>query len=1008
VGRFRLVEPIGEGGFGRVWVAEQREPVQRRVALKIIRTGMDSGEVLMRFEMERQMLAVLDHPSIAKVLDAGVTDGGRPYFAMEHVPGSSITSFCDAGGLRLRERLELFIPACEAVHHAHQKGIIHRDLKPTNILVTLIDGRPLPKVIDFGISKATSAAISQRAMQTEDGRVMGTPEYMSPEQAGGVGTDIDTRSDVYSLGVVLYELLTGTLPFDGQMLRNAGYLGLARIIRETEPPKPSTRLTTLVARQAEQGSGPTPAQIAERYGADTLTLKRELRGDLDWIVMRCLEKDRARRYGSASELALDIRRYLDGKPVEAAPPSQFYRVRKFVRRHRGTVIAAAAAAVSLVAGVVGFAWQSYRVGLQRDLALSAKDAEAAQRRIADQQRDRAVAAEAESQTRADNLQKVADFQSEMLGQVDPTTAGVRLTEDVTGKFEAALAKAGVPEGKRAAQVEQFASLWSRVNATDAARELIDGTILQPAVVAIEKRFENQPAVAATLRGALALRYKDLGMTDTALALEQQALDARRRVLGEDHPDTIASIGNVGAFLAKQGKLSEGEPYYHDVLERSRRVNGEEHPRTLTCIANLGFLLKSQGKLNDAEPFYRNALEKRRRVLGDDHPDTLTSIHHLGILRQEQGRFSEAESLYREALERRRRVLGNEHRDTLATLNSLAVLLNDQEKADQAIAHFREVVAGRRRVLGEAHPSTLLAMQNLGTVLGSNGRPDEGEALMREALSNQRRLLGRNHPDTINSLSNLAVFLTEKGKLAEAEPLCREALERRVAVLGNEHPETLIARNVLAYLLLRQKRAAEAEPYLREALDISRRVLGPQHPETLRYAHNLAGSLLEQGRPADAEPLLREVVEAGGPALGDENSLVLSATSRLGGVLVELKRPAEAAELLTHAEPASRKVFTGSSERSLVTFLLNLGKARTGLGQFASAESVLLEGHAIVTKTDGSAQTNPRACMQALAELYAAWDAVEPWAGNDARAAEWSARLKALEVPATQPGPPGGN
>src|SRR5262245_28398095 len=308
VGNYRLLERIGEGGFGRVWVAEQSEPVRRKVALKVIKAGMDSREVLARFEMERQALAVMDHPHVAKVFDAGVTNRGRPYFVMEHVPGPSITDFCDASRLGLRRRLDLFVPVCEAVHHAHQKGIIHRDLKPSNILVTLLDGRPLPKVIDFGIAKATTARLTERTLFTEMGRLMGTPEYMSPEQAGGAGIDIDTRSDVYSLGVILYELLTGTLPFDAKSLREGGYHGIVKVICEMEPPRPSTRFSTLLTEPVTRRDGATPAEIASRHGCDTRSLQRALRGELDWIVMKCLEKDRARRYESAAELAADVRR----------------------------------------------------------------------------------------------------------------------------------------------------------------------------------------------------------------------------------------------------------------------------------------------------------------------------------------------------------------------------------------------------------------------------------------------------------------------------------------------------------------------------------------------------------------------------------------------------------------------------------------------------------------------------------------------------------------------------
>ncbi len=367
IGRYRLLEQIGEGGFGEVWVAEQKSPVRRKVALKIVKQGMDTREVLARFEAERQALAMMDHPCIARVFDAGATPGGRPYFVMEHVAGVAVNDYCDTSRLRIKDRLKLFMDICQAVQHAHQKGIIHRDLKPSNILVTLNDGKPVPKVIDFGIAKATIGRLTERTLYTETGRLIGTPEYMSPEQAGTTGLDVDTRADIYSLGVILYQLLTGTLPFDAKTLRGAGFDGIARIIREQEPPKPSTRLSTMVAEPVNRRDGAMPDTLARSHGVDIHTLTRELRGDLDWITLKALEKDRSRRYESASALAADVMRHLTGEPVVAAPPSVGYRVKKFVRRYKGQVAAAGViAAVLMGATVVSVAaWRHAEKGWQQ-------------------------------------------------------------------------------------------------------------------------------------------------------------------------------------------------------------------------------------------------------------------------------------------------------------------------------------------------------------------------------------------------------------------------------------------------------------------------------------------------------------------------------------------------------------------------------------------------------------------------------------------------------------------
>ncbi|MEQ1853932.1 MAG: serine/threonine-protein kinase, partial [Chthoniobacteraceae bacterium] len=351
IGRYRLIEKIGDGGFGEVWRAEQNEPIRREVALKVIKAGMDSAEIIARFEAERQALALMDHPNIAGVLDAGATESGRPYFVMELVKGVPITEFADARKLTIRERLELFIPVCHAVQHAHQKAILHRDLKPSNILVSEVDGKPAPKVIDFGIAKALGGAKedAQRTALalTQTGAFIGTPRYMSPEQAGAK-QDLDTRSDIYTLGVILFELLTGDTPLSAHTLRSAALDEMLRMIRESEPPRPSSRVATgtEVVRKSAITRGTEPTKLT-----------RTLRGDLDWITLRALEKDRERRYGSAAALAADIVRHLHSEPVEAGPPSALYRFRKLVRRNRAVVTAAAGVMTALAAGLGIAAWR---------------------------------------------------------------------------------------------------------------------------------------------------------------------------------------------------------------------------------------------------------------------------------------------------------------------------------------------------------------------------------------------------------------------------------------------------------------------------------------------------------------------------------------------------------------------------------------------------------------------------------------------------------------------------
>ena len=371
IGNYKLLQLIGEGGFGSVFMAEQEKPVRRRVALKIIKLGMDTKQVIARFEAERQALAMMDHPHIAKVFDAGATETGRPYFVMELVKGVPITEYCDTHNLSTRERLELFIPVCNAVQHAHQKGIIHRDIKPSNVMVTLADGKPIPKIIDFGIAKATNARLTEQTYFTEYHQLIGTPEYMSPEQAEMTGIDIDTRSDIYSLGVLLYVLLTGTTPFDARKLRSLAYEEMQRTIREVEPPIPSKRLS---------GLSDTAAAIATFRMTEPRKLEQLLRGELDWIVMRALEKDRTRRYDTPGSFAMDIRRHLDNEPVLARPPSTAYRLRKFVSKHRLGVLAGATVVFALLAGLMLATVGFLRAKSDRDVADKARiDAQSTER-----------------------------------------------------------------------------------------------------------------------------------------------------------------------------------------------------------------------------------------------------------------------------------------------------------------------------------------------------------------------------------------------------------------------------------------------------------------------------------------------------------------------------------------------------------------------------------------------------------------------------------------------------
>ncbi|MEO2088192.1 MAG: protein kinase, partial [Gemmataceae bacterium] len=580
-GKYTLVEPIGEGGMGSVWRAKQTEPVKRFVAVKVIKAGMDSRQVLARFEAERQALALMDHPNIAKVLDGGVHEH-RPYFVMELVKGVPITDYCDHHKLTPQARLELFVQACQAIQHAHQKGVIHRDIKPSNVLVALYDDRPVVKVIDFGVAKATGTALTEATIDTGFGGVVGTPQYMSPEQATFNNQDIDTRSDVYALGVLLYELLTGSPPFSKKGLEKRGLLEMLRVVREEEPPRPSTKLSTADA---------LPTLSANR-GTEPKKLTGLLRNELDWIVMKALEKDRARRYETANGFAADVQRYLAGEPVLAHPPSTGYRLKKFVRRNKVRVIAASLVFAALVAGVIGTTLGLLEAQQQTEVARReteakelAREEEAKQRAKAEANEklagERLVQVEAEKK-RADEEKQIAravkDFlQNKLLAQADARTQAD------------ALRNAGDPSAR------------AKLNPT--IRELLDRAAKELTPDKIEANFPQQALVQAELLETVGNAYRGIGEMTTAIDFLTRSVDLFRRHLGPDHPPTLTSMGNLASAYLDAGKLDRALPLCEETLERMKAKLGPDHPSTLTSMGNLATVYWAAGKPDRALPLF---------------------------------------------------------------------------------------------------------------------------------------------------------------------------------------------------------------------------------------------------------------------------------------------------------------------------------------------------------------------------------------------------------------------
>jgi len=816
IGRYKLLQLIGEGGMGQVWMAEQSEPVKRRVALKLIKTGKDTKPITARFEAERQALALMDHASIARIFDGGTTETGEPYFVMELVQGIPITQYCDKHRLGLPERLQLFTQACNAVQHAHQKAIIHRDLKPSNILVAVHDGKPLAKVIDFGLAKALDrqSKLTEKTLFTEFGAVVGTLQYMSPEQAELVALDIDTRADIYSLGVLLYELLTGSTPIELETLKKVAVLKILETIRETDPQRPSERLSS---------SGNLIADISARRQIEPARLQQELRGDLDWIVMKALEKERSRRYESASGFAADIQRYLTDQPVTARPPSAAYRIQKFLKKNRGPVITATAVVLLLVAGLVGTLVGLREANIQTAAALiaktkaqqsaseaiAAKEEETKQRKTAEENLARAEKAESETKERVAELEELTEFQQSQLSGIDVPKMGIGLRLSLIEQIKSRLDSSKLSGEEIAQQLAALDVTLSKANFVDLSLALLRENIFETAYKTIQEKYKSRPLFVATMLHTLGRTTKEIGLLPIAEKSFSEALRIHRRELGNDHSATLSSINNLGVVLNDQGRSVEAEPLYREALEARRRILGNEHLDTLASTTNMAGFLRAQGNMVEAEFLCREALEASRRILGNEHPETLHAIFTMVGFLQNQGKMVNAEPLCREALETSRRNLEKDNPITLKFVGNLTAILLEQGKFGDAEPLGKEALEAHRRILGNEHPATLMSIYNMADFLKDQGRTDEAEPLYREALEVSRSVQGNEHPNTLTIVRSLAILLNNQGKLNEAERLRREDFEALRKTYPEDDPKVLQARVFLGGVLRKLNRLNEA-------------------------------------------------------------------------------------------------------------------------------------------------------------------------------------------------------
>jgi serine/threonine protein kinase len=752
IGRYRVLEKIAEGGFGVVYLAEQDEPVRRQVALKVIKLGMDTRQVVARFGQERQALAMMDHPNIAKVHDAGATPTGRPYFVMEFCRGEAITSFCDQKQLPVSERLRLFAQVCHAVQHAHQKGVIHRDIKPSNILVPEVDGQPLAKVIDFGIAKATESRASERTMMTERGQLMGTPAYMSPEQALG-DVDIDTRTDVYSLGVLLYELVTGETPIPVEALRSTPTASMHRLLAESEAKPPSTRI--------KPDSGGSRAAATAR-GTDPARLRATLRRELDWIILKALERERQRRYGTAAELAADIERHLAGEAVLAAPPSRWYALRKSVRRNRGTVIAALLVIAALTLGLIGTISQTLEARRQTAAAVAAAKAEA---------------------ERSKELTAVTEFQSQMLAGIDAFDVGLGLRQDLRERMQSALTRSQRPLTEQTSSLAVFDEALDTINFTDAATELVDRVLLRPAIAEIAVRFADNPRVNAQLRETVGLVYEALGRWGPAREQFDHVLAVATELNGEYGEKTLAARCEIAYLIKLEGNLAEAAQRIEAALPQMKRVLGPDNEFTLRACAELASLWRLQGRGEDAIRLYRDTLERFQRTLPANADLTISTMAALGRALSDHGELPEAERLVREVLGLRRSQKGDDHPDTLAAAHNLGQLLLKKRDLEAAQLTLEDVVTRRTRLLGLGHPRTANSVLLLAETLEARGDTAGAQARINGLLA----AVPDGQPSTIVRIranNRLGLLHQRAGRFSDAEAAF---LESRSLTAGAKQP-----------------------------------------------------------------------------------------------------------------------------------------------------------------------------------------------------------------------------
>jgi len=1032
IGRYRIIRKVGEGGMGVVYEAEQDNP-RRIVALKVISAALASTKMLRRFEHEAQILGKLQHPGIAQIFEAGTFEPSpgaapQPFFAMEFVRGVPVTQFAQQHNLGTRERLELVARIADAVQHAHGKGVIHRDLKPGNILVEEISESTkhkaqtdshselstqhsaLPKILDFGVARATDGDLALTTLRTDIGQLIGTLPYMSPEQAAGDPDDLDTRSDVYALGVIAYELLAGRLPYD---LTRKLAAEAARIIRDEEP----TRLSAI---------------------------NRTFRGDIETIIAKALEKDKARRYQSAVELGEDIRRYLRDEPVIARPPSAGYQFQKFARRNKGLVAGAAAVVLTLIAGIIGTSIGLVKARASaRDAFISQKQAET-EKDNAERATVRAITAEQVALDRlklveleAAKSKAVNTFLTDMLVAVDPRkTANRELTmrevldeaattvdtgnlkdqPEVEAVVRRAIGQTYLQLGeyeKGQAQLEKSVSLYQQIHPGDhmdtaesmtalaeILRESRQGGRALPIAreaLAMKRRLNSADSKElATSISNVALCIKQSGADGEAglvecEALNREALAMFRRIHGNTpHDDLSMSLNNLAMTIwTTRRDLPEVEKLLAEALDIQRRARTVPHPFLANALQNMADFMKAKGDQQEAAKMLREALDVHLAVLGPDHERVAETMNNLAIIEKNLGHYDVAEPLYTRSIEIRRTFWGARHQTVGESLGNYGVYLMTVGRLAEAQVTLEEAVSIRTEGLGPDHGITLITRTNLAQVYWRQEKLDEAEAMFDELLPRRRARPGQASIDLSIHLANHGNFLRERGKLVEAETMQREALTIRIAASGENHADTATVMNNLANVLKDQGKLDEAEAMHRRCMEIRIARLGPDHQLTALSQANIATVLVERGDIAGALPLLRESLAARRAKLPADSPELTGNLAMLGVTLVKAGDDAsltEAEPLLTEAIAQREKQFPAGHWR-IAEAAGAMGELRLKQKNYADAEPLLRQRAEALDREPSGLPAKKRAAIQPLIDLYES-------TGKPDEAAKWRAKLPA--------------